>query len=334
MAKRFDVTGIGNAIVDVVAQADDAFIGQHQLTKGAMRLISAEEADRLYAAMGPGMEMSGGSAANTIACVAALGGRAAYIGKVAADQLGDVFTHDIRAIGVTYDTSRLSGGLSTARSLIFVTPDAQRTMNTFLGATTQLGPEDVNYGYIESAEVLYLEGYLWDQPRAKQAMRDAAVRAKTAGVKVSLTLSDAFCVARFRDEFLDLAENYVDILFANESEILSLYQVERFDDALQQVRAHCEIAALTRSEKGSVIVAGPEVHVIDAEKGVKVVDTTGAGDAYAAGFLYGYTQGKDLVTCGRLGGVMAAEIISHYGARSTADVKALAAPLLAGARTR
>ena len=332
--KRFDVTGIGNAIVDVVAQADDAFIARHELPKGAMRLISADEAEKLYSAMGPGMEMSGGSAANTIACVAALGGRGAYIGKVAADQLGDVFTHDIRAIGVTYETSRLSGGLSTARSLIFVTPDAQRTMNTFLGATTQLGPEDVNYGYIESSQVLYLEGYLWDQPRAKQAMRDAAVRAKAAGVKVSLTLSDSFCVGRFRDEFLDLAENHVDILFANESEILSLYQVERFDDALQKVRAHCEIAALTRSEKGSVVVAGDEVHVIDAEKGVTVVDTTGAGDAYAAGFLYGYTQGKDLATCGRLGGVMAAEIISHYGARPTADVKALAAPILARARTR
>jgi sugar/nucleoside kinase (ribokinase family) len=326
--KRFDVTGIGNAIVDVVGQAEEALLIKHGLTKGAMSLIDAAAADRLYGLMGQGLEMSGGSAANTIACIAALGGRAAYIGKVADDQLGDVFTHDIRAVGVTYDTPPLRGGLSTARSLIFVTPDAQRTMQTFLGATTQLGPEDVHAEYIESAEVLYLEGYLWDQPRAKQAMRDAAARAKAAGVKVSLTLSDAFCVDRFRDEFLELAEHHVDILFANESEILSLYQVDTFDEALQRVRAHCEIAALTRSEKGSVVVSGNEVHVIDAQKGVRVLDTTGAGDAYAAGFLYGYTQGKDLAICGRLGSVMAAEVISQYGARPINDVKALAAMVL------
>lgn len=324
-AKRFDVTGIGNAIVDVVAQAEDSLLVQHGLAKGAMSLIDTATAERLYGIMGQGLEMSGGSAANTIACIAALGGRAAYIGKVAADQLGDVFTHDIRAVGVTYDTPRLTGGLPTARSLIFVTPDAQRTMNTFLGATTQLGPEDVNADYIESCSVLYLEGYLWDQPRAKQAMRDAAIRAKASNAKVSLTLSDAFCVDRFRGEFLELAEQYVDILFANESEILSLYQVKTFDEALQHVRAHCEIAALTRSEKGSVVVSGDEVHIIDARKGVRVLDTTGAGDAYAAGFLYGYTQGKDLATCGRLGSVMAAEVISQYGARPVNDVKALAA---------
>ena len=326
--RRFDVTAIGNAIVDVIAQADDALLTEHKLAKGAMSLIEAADAERLYAIMGPGMEISGGSAGNTAACIALLGGAAAYIGKVADDQLGDVFTHDIRAVGVTYDTPRLSEGLSTARSLIFVTPDAQRTMNTFLGATTQLGPEDLNMDYIESSKVLYLEGYLWDQPRAKKAMRDAALRAKAAGVKVSLTLSDAFCVARFRDEFLELAEHHVDILFANESEIMSLYEVDHFDAALQKVRAHCEIAALTRSEKGSVVVSGDAVHVIDAEAGVRVVDTTGAGDAYAAGFLYAYTQGRDLATCGRLGSAMAAEIISHYGARPVADVKMLAARLL------
>jgi len=250
MDTRFDVTAIGNAIVDVIAKADDALLAQHNLMKGGMSLIDAVDAERLYAIMGPGKEASGGSAANTVAGVAALGGRAAYIGKVADDQLGDVFTHDIRAIGVTYDTPPLKEGLSTARSLIFVTPDAQRTMQTFLGATTQLGPEDVNMDYITSSKVLYLEGYLWDQPRAKKAMRDAAIRAKEAGVKVALTLSDGFCVARYRAEFLDLAEHHVDILFANESEILSLYEVDRFDDALQQVRMHCEIAALTRSEKG------------------------------------------------------------------------------------
>jgi len=328
MGKRFHVTAIGNAIVDVIATADDALLEKHGLAKGAMSLIDAADAERLYAIMGPGKEMSGGSAANTIAGIAALGGRTAYIGKVADDQLGDVFTHDIRAVGVTYDTPPLSEGLSTARSLIFVTPDAQRTMQTFLGATTQLGPEDLHMEYITGAHVLYLEGYLWDQPRAKKAMRDAAIRAHDAGVKVSLTLSDAFCVDRFRDEFVELAENHVDILFANEKEILSLYRVATFDDALQRVRRHCEIAALTRSEKGSVIVSGDEVHVIDAVPNVKVIDTTGAGDAYAAGFLYAYTHGHSLVTCGRLGGVMAAEVISHYGARPEASVKELAAPVL------
>ncbi len=328
MTRKFDVTAIGNAIVDVLAKADDALLAAHNLPKGAMSLIDAADAERLYAIMGPGVEASGGSAANTVAGIAALGGRTAYIGKVADDQLGDVFTHDIRAVGVTYDTPRLTEGLSTARSLIFVTPDAQRTMQTFLGATTQLGPEDVNMEYITSCQVLYLEGYLWDQPRAKKALRDAAVKAHEAGAKVSLTLSDAFCVARFRDEFLELAENHVDILFANEGEILSLYQVKTFDEALQRVRTQCEIAALTRSEKGSVVVNGDEVHVIDAEKGVRVVDTTGAGDAYAAGFLYAYTHGYNLATCGRLGGLMAAEVISHYGPRPATDVRSLAATVL------
>lgn len=326
--RTFDVTAIGNAIVDVLARADDSLLAAHNLAKGAMSLIDASDAERLYGIMGPGVEASGGSAANTVAGIAALGGRAAYIGKVADDQLGDVFTHDIRAIGVTYDTPPLTEGLSTARCLIFVTPDAQRTMQTFLGATTQLGPEDLNMDYINSSKVLYLEGYLWDQPRAKKAMRDAAISAHEAGVKVSLTLSDAFCVARFRDEFLELAEQHVDILFANESEILSLYQVERFDEALPHVRAHCELAAITRSEKGSVVVNRGDTHVIDAEPGVRVVDTTGAGDAYAAGFLYAYTQGHDPRTCGRLGGVMAAEVISHYGARPESDVRALAASVL------
>src|SRR5688572_7613234 len=326
--RRFDVTAIGNAIVDVMTKADDSLLTTHNLAKGAMSLIDAVDAERLYAIMGPGVEASGGSAGNTVAGIAALGGKAAYIGKVAADQLGEVFTHDIRAVGVTYDTAPLNGGLPTARSLIFVTPDAQRTMQTFLGATTQLGPEDLNMDYITASKVLYLEGYLWDQPRAKAAMRDAAIKAHEAGVKVSLTLSDSFCVARFRDEFIELAEKHVDILFANESEILSLYQTEDFDEALQQVRTHCEIAALTRSEKGSVVVHGNEVHVIDAEPGVNVVDTTGAGDAYAAGFLYAYTQGHDLKTCGRLGGIMAAEVISHIGPRVASDVRALAAKVL------
>jgi sugar/nucleoside kinase (ribokinase family) len=325
---KFDVTAIGNAIVDVLAKADDALLAEHKLPKGGMSLIDAPTAERLYAIMGPGVEASGGSAANTIAGIAALGGKTAYIGKVADDQLGSVFTHDIRAVGVAYSTPPLKGGLPTARCLIFVTPDAQRTMQTFLGATSQLGPEDVDMDAITSSKVLYLEGYLWDQPRAKTAMREAAIQAKKAGVKVSLTLSDSFCVARFRDEFKELIKNHVDILFANESEILSLYEVTDFDAALQHVRKDAEIAALTRSEKGSVVVKGDEVHVIDAVKGVKVVDTTGAGDAYAGGFLYGYTQAYDLATCGRLGGVMAAEVISHMGPRVEADVKALAAKVL------
>jgi len=326
---KFDVTAIGNAIVDVIAQADDAMLAAHKLPKGAMNLIDAEMAEKLYSIMGPGKEASGGSAGNTIAGIAMLGGKTAYIGKVAGDQLGTIFTHDIRAAGVTYDTPPLVSGLPTARSLFFVTPDAQRTMQTFLGACTQLGPEDVNLDHVTSSRVVYMEGYLWDLPRAKQAMLDAAMKAKESGVKVSLTLSDAFCVARFRDEFLDLAEKYVDILFANESEILSLYQTEDFDDALQQVRKHCEIAALTRSEKGSVVVNGDEVHVIDAVKGVKVVDTTGAGDAYAAGFLYAYTQGKDLKTAGKLGGAMAAQVISQYGPRAEkAEILKLKASVL------
>ncbi len=326
--RRFEVTAIGNAIVDVIAPAEESLIAQHNLRKNAMSLIDAVEAERLYRIMGPAREMSGGSAANTVAGIAALGGRAAYIGKVADDQLGEVFTHDIRATGVTYTTAPLTGGLSTARCLIFVTPDASRTMQTFLGATTQLGPEDVNMEYITSSQVLYLEGYLWDQPRAKQAMRDAALEAQAAGAKVSLTLSDAFCVGRFRREFLDLVEHHVDILFANEGEILSLYEVPTFDDALQRVRRHCEVAALTRGPKGSVVVAGDEVHVIDAVPGVTVVDTTGAGDAYAAGFLYAYTRHCGAATCGRLGGAMAAEVISHYGARPEADVKAIAAGIV------
>jgi sugar/nucleoside kinase (ribokinase family) len=326
--KRFDVTCIGNAIVDVLAQADDELLRRHGLPKGAMNLIDAETAERLYAIMGPGIEASGGSAGNTASGIAMMGGRVAYIGKVADDQLGQVFTHDIRAAGVTYTTAPLRGGLPTARSLIFVTPDAQRTMQTFLGACTQLGPEDVNMDDIASSQVVYLEGYLWDMDRAKTAMRDAAIKAQAEGAKVSLTLSDAFCVARFRDEFLDLAERYVDILFANESEILSLYQTENFDVALQQVRKHCEIAALTRSDKGSVVVNRDEVHLIDPVRGVAVVDTTGAGDAYAAGFLYGYTQGHDLATCGRLGSAMAAEVISHYGPRVAGDVKALVAKVV------
>jgi sugar/nucleoside kinase (ribokinase family) len=320
---QHDVVAIGNALVDVIADVDEAFIGAHGLNRGTMTLIDAERAEALYAAMPPALEMSGGSAGNTIAGVASLGGRAAYIGKVADDQLGRVFRHDIRAAGVTYGVPPANGGAPTGRCLIVVTPDAQRTMNTYLGAGAGLGPEDVDEALIAGAKVTYLEGYLWDPPRAKEAFLKATRVAHEAGRKVSLTLSDPFCVDRYREEFLDLVRHHVDILFANEIEIMSLYKAGDFDAALQHVRGHCEVAALTRSEKGSVIVAGGEVHVIDAARVQHVVDTTGAGDMYAAGFLYGYTRGMDLARCGRIGAIAAAEVISHFGARPEVSLRSL-----------
>ncbi len=319
----YDVVGIGNAIVDVIARADDAFLAARKLAKGAMTLIDEKQADALYDAMGPGTESSGGSAANTMAGIASLGGKGAFFGKVKADQLGKVFAHDIRAIGVAFDSKPAQDGPATARCLIFVTPDAQRTMNTYLGACVNLGPEDVDEAVVKNARVTYLEGYLWDPPRAKEAFLKAAKIAHAAGRKVSLSLSDAFCVDRHRAEFRDLVANHVDILFANESEIKSLYEVESFDAALQAVRGSCEIACLTRSEKGSLIVAGEEVHVIDAERVGPVVDTTGAGDLYAAGFLYGWTHGYGLARAGRIASVAAAEAISHVGARPQTSLKAL-----------
>jgi sugar/nucleoside kinase (ribokinase family) len=315
----FDVVGIGNALVDVIAHVDDAFLKTHDLVKGAMTLIDAGRADDLYARMPPAVEVSGGSAGNTIAGVASLGGRSAYIGKVCDDQLGRVYRHDIRAAGVTFDVAAAEAG-STGRCLIAVTPDAQRTMQTYLGAGSDLGPEDVDPRLIANASVTYLEGYLWDPPRAKEAFLKAARIAHEAGRRVSLTLSDPFCVERHREEFLDLVQGHVDVLFANEVEICSLYQTQTFDEALQQVRGHCEIAALTRSEQGAVIVADGEVHVIDAEPVPRVVDTTGAGDLYAAGFLYGLTHGLDIAACGRIGGIAAAEVISHFGARPDASL--------------
>jgi sugar/nucleoside kinase (ribokinase family) len=268
------------------------------------------------------VEVSGGSAANTAVGVALLGGRAAYIGKVSADELGDLFRHDIKAAGVAYDMPSTAGS-STGLCLILITPDAHRTMNTYLGAGADLGPEDIDDSLVASSLVTYLEGYLWDPGRAKEAFLKAVRVARQAGRKVALTLSDPFCVERHREEFVDLAERHVDILFANEAEIMSLYQVATFDQALQRVRAHCEIAALTRSEKGSVVVSGDEVHVVDAEPVEHLIDTTGAGDLYAAGFLVGYTQGRDLATCARMGGIAAAEVISHFGARPEHDLQAL-----------
>ena len=320
---QFDVVGIGNAIVDVLARTDDHFLAQNRLSKGAMTIIDAQTAEELYGKMGPGVEVSGGSAANTIASIATLGGRGAFIGKVMDDQMGQVFRHDIRAVGVAFDTLSTVNGAPTARSLIFVTEDAERTMQTYLGACIELGPDDVDPQIIKSSHITYLEGYLWDPQQAKEAFIKAAKVAQQAGRQVSLSLSDPFCVDRHRGEFIDLVNSHVDILFANEEEIKSLYQVDSFDAALQHVKGHCEIAALTRGSKGSIIISGDNIHILDAEKVEKVVDTTGAGDAYAAGFLFGYTQGKDLGVCGELGGILAAEIISHYGARPESDLKEL-----------
>ncbi len=320
---RYDVLGIGNAIVDVLAPAEDSFLAQHELAKGGMMLIDADRAELLYGAMGAGTESSGGSAANTVAGVAALGGRACFVGKVCDDELGRIFAHDIRAIGVDFHSPPATGGAPTARCLIMVTPDAMRTMNTFLGACVELGPEDVDEDLVAASAITYLEGYLWDPPGAKEAFIKAMGAARAADRKVALSLSDSFCVDRHREEFLDLVEHHVDILFANEQEIISLYETDSFDAAMQAVRGHCEIAALTRSEKGAVIVAGDEVHVIDAEPVAHVVDTTGAGDVYAAGFLTGLAEGRGLQECGRMAGIGAAEVISHMGARAEVDLKAL-----------
>jgi len=324
-----DVVGLGNALVDVLSHESDEFVEAHGLVKGAMELIDADQAARLYASMGPATEMSGGSAGNTMVGIASFGGSAAFIGRVANDQIGAVFGHDIRAAGVQFDNPPTANGLPSGRCLILVTPDAERTLNTFLGAAGQFGPEDVSADLVADAQVTYLEGYLWDQPEAKEAFRLAARLAHQAGQRVALTLSDAFCVDRHRADFLTLVDEQVDILFANEGELCSLYEVDDFDAALQRVNHHCEVAALTRSAKGSVVVSGDEVHVIDAEPVPGgVVDTTGAGDSYAAGFLYGYTHGYDLGTCGRLGAIAAAEVISHLGGRPAQSLAALAAPLL------
>jgi len=320
---RFDVIGIGNAIVDVLVHADDTLLESEGMTKGAMTLIDDNEAKRLYGKIGPAIECSGGSAANTIAGLASLGGKGAFVGKVHDDQLGEVFAHDIRALGVPFDTRPTESGPPTARSIILVTPDAQRTMQTFLGACVDLGPDDIDLEQIAASKITYLEGYLWDKPDAKMAFLKAADGAHQAGRKVSLSLSDPFCVDRHREDFLDLAEHHVDILFANEQEIMSLYQVDGFDDALQAVRGHCEIAALTRGAKGSVVISGGEIHIVDAEPVGTLADTTGAGDAYAAGFLFGVTAGRDLATSARIGGIAAAEVISHLGARPDVSLKTL-----------
>jgi sugar/nucleoside kinase (ribokinase family) len=324
---KFDILGIGNAIVDVVARTDDSFLSRHDMHKGAMALIDAAMAERLYAAMPAGIESSGGSAANTCAVAAGLGARVAYLGKVAQDQLGAVFRHDITAAGVHFPSAPAEGGVPTARCLILVTHEGQRTMNTFLGACVSFGPADVDATLVGDAAVTYLEGYLFDPPAAQAAFRAAAAAAHAAGRQVALSLSDAFCVNRHRDAFRALVRDDVDILFANEAEICSLYEENDFAAAAAAAQRDVALAALTRSEAGSVILRGAETVEIPAYP-ANVVDTTGAGDAYAAGFLTAFTAGRDLPACGALGSLAAAEVIAQYGARPQTDLRARAAALL------
>jgi sugar/nucleoside kinase (ribokinase family) len=326
--KLYDVVGIGNAIVDIIARCDDAFLSKHDLAKGFMRLIDAPEAGRLYEAMGPAIERSGGSIANSIAGLASFGANCGFIGRVAADQFGGIFRHDIRSLGVAYDTPPALDGEPTARCLILVTPDGERTMNTFLGASVDLGPADIDQEMIESAKIVYLEGYLFDRHEAKEAFREAGRRAREAGVKVALSLSDAFCVDRHRDDFRKLVRNDADIVFANEKEITSLYQVNSFEEAADLTLQDCEMAVLTRSEAGSVIVAKGETIEIEAEPVAELVDLTGAGDLYAAGFLFGLTRDLPLRICGRIGSRAAAEVIGHIGARPEISLRKLASELI------
>jgi len=325
MPSQTDVVGIGNAIVDVIAHADEAFLAAQGFAKGAMTLIDTARAEALYAAMGPAVESSGGSAGNTMAGIASLGGRPAFIGKTRDDLLGQVYRHDMTAIGVGFDTPAAPVGTPTGRCLIMVTPDGQRTMGTLLGISAELGPDDIDPKLIAAAGITYLEGYLFDPPPAQAAFRKAAEIAHRAGRRVALSLSDPFCVDRHRAAFRELVAGQVDILFANEAEICSLYQTEDFDAAAASVRGHVAIAALTRSAAGSIVLSEGLSYTVAAAPVPRVVDTTGAGDLYAAGFLYGLTRGLPLPTCGRLGSLCAAEIISHVGARPEARLSALAA---------
>jgi len=326
---RLDVLAIGNAIVDIIAVTDDAFLSLEGLEKGSMRLIDAAEATRLYDHMGPAREVSGGSAGNTAAGVAALGGRSGFIGQVAEDQLGEIFRHDIRGVGVEFETPPIDIGVPTARSMVLVTPDGQRTMNTFLGAAQHLPAEAIDPKQIEDAAILYLEGYLWDPEVPRRAMTQAIEIARGAGRKVAFTLSDSFCVDRHRDGFLQLIEGrFVDILFANEDEIRSLTGAADLEAAVAEVAAKVPLLVVTRSEKGALAVAGGERADVPAEPVEKVVDTTGAGDLFAAGFLAAHARGEGLERSLRTGAIAAAEVISHYGARPEADLEALVAERL------
>ncbi len=319
----FDILGIGNAIVDVLARSDEAFLSRHDMHKGGMALIDTDQAEAIYAAMPPGIESSGGSVANSCAVASALGAKVAFIGRVAEDTLGQAFRHDITRAGVHFPTAPSTGGLPTARCLILVTPDGQRTMNTYLGACVSLGPDDVDAALVGRAKVTYLEGYLFDPPEAQRAFHRAAEAAHAAGRQVALSLSDAFCVHRHRAAFLELIRNGVDILFANEAEITALYEVNTVEEALAKVAGDVTLAAVTLSEQGSTIVQGAErVRITPAP--ARVVDTTGAGDAYAAGFLAAYTRGRPLSVCGRLGSLAAAEVIGHFGARPQSDFSRMA----------
>ncbi len=325
MSARYDVLGLGNAIVDVISRADDDFLVAQGLRKGGMTLIDEARAEALYAAMGPATIISGGSAANTIIGLASLGGRAAFIGKVKADELGHLFAHDIRAAKVGFSTAPAPDGTASARCLIVVTPDGQRTMSTFLGAAQDLTEADIDEQLVRDSGVTYLEGYLWDPPAAKAAFVKASNIARAAGREVALTLSDAFCVDRYRDEFLQLIRSgAVQILFANESELHSLYQTADFDTALAQLKSEGVLGVVTRSENGCVVVRGDAVVTAPACPVEEVVDTTGAGDLFAAGFLAAYTKGRDLETCANLGALAAAEIIQHIGARPQKDLAQLA----------
>lgn len=323
-ATALHVVAIGNAIVDIIARCEDDFLSAHGMAKGHMRLVDGTEADRIYGQMGPALESSGGSAANTMAGVASFGGRAGFIGRVAQDQFGAIFQHDIRSIGVAFDTSPAHGDEPTARSLILVTPDGERTMNTHLGVSPQLGMADIAPQHIQAAEILYLEGYLFDRAEAKAAFHHAADLAKSSGRRVALSLSDAFCVDRHRADFLQFIHDRVDIVFANQEEALHLFEVRDFDAAAEQISRIVDLAAITRSAMGSVLIAGGERLAVPAFAVAEVVDTTGAGDLYAAGVLYGLATGLSLERSGQLGSLAAAEIISHVGARPEADLRALA----------
>jgi sugar/nucleoside kinase (ribokinase family) len=322
---RYDVLGIGNAIVDVIARAEDDFLVRHGMHKGSMTLIDEERAQQVYDAMGPALESSGGSAANTIVGVASLGARAAFIGKVRDDALGTVFTHDIRAAGVAFDTPPAFDGPSTARCYVLVTPDGQRTLNTYLGAAQDLHPEDIDAETIASAAITYLEGYLWDPKNAKDAFLKAAAIAHDSHRLVALTLSDAFCVDRWRAEFLELMRtDIVDILFANEAELHSLYQTADFAAAVAALRQDARFAVVTRGEKGCSVITPDKTTEVPAALVERVVDTTGAGDLFAAGFLFGHARGHDHALSARLGAFAAAEVIQHLGARPATSLKVLA----------
>ncbi len=323
--KSFDVVGIGTATVDVLGTSGDAFLDNHGLTKGTMALVDESQAERLYASVGPGLETSGGSAANTLAGLAQLGGRAAFIGRVRDDQLGAIFAHDIRSVGAHFETPAATDGPSTARCLILVTPDAQRTMCTYLGASVNLHPADLDLDLVRQAKVLYLEGYLWDSDEAKQAFLSAARVMRESGGEVALSLSDAFCVDRHRQSFQELVDGHVDILFANEMEITSLYEANTFEEAVDHVRGRCKVAALTRSAEGSLVLRGDQTVTIAPYQLGDLVDTTGAGDLYAAGFLYGHTRGESLERCGRLGSLCAGKVVTQLGPRPQGSLAELVA---------